>query len=137
MKIDDSPRAAILAHARRSGDIECCGMLVGTDDRILQAVPATNLLASSVAFLIDPADHIAARRQARQSGLEVVGFYHSHPKSPPRPSARDVAEAAYEAAIHVIAGIEEGLMTLRAFSIRGGEVEEVPLEAGKPGTFEL
>lgn len=121
-------RQAILEHASRSGEVECCGILLGTSSTIVQALPATNLLASPVAFLIDPADHFAARRLARQAALDVVGFYHSHPRSAPRPSPRDVAEAAYDEAVYLIVGLEAGQRTLRAFRIRQAKAEEIVLQ---------
>ena len=56
-------------------------------------------------FLIDPKDHIDARRRARAQGLDVVGFYHSHPHSPPDPSSSDEAEASYPDHLYLIVGL--------------------------------
>ena len=88
--------AEVAAHARASSPQECCGLLLGTANEIVDAVPAANLADDpSRNFLIDPKAHIDARRAARERGLAIVGFYHSHPRSAPVPSAKDLAGASY------------------------------------------
>ena len=75
---------------------------------------------SPTRFLIDPKDHIDARRAARGRGLEVLGFYHSHPHSPAWPSPTDVAEAAYPDAVHLIVSLDGGVADARLFRIERG-----------------
>ena len=100
-------RDAVIDHARRTLPNECCGLLIGgragTDTRITRAWPARNLRRSPTRYLIDPADHFAAIRAARGAGLAVVGAYHSHPASPPSPSATDTREADDTAHVYLIA----------------------------------
>ncbi len=127
----------ILAHARDEAPNECCGLLLGQDERVVAAWRARNLEASPTRFLIDPADHIAARRAGRARGLDVVGFYHSHPRSPAVPSARDVAEASYPDAIHVIAGWRGHEPEVRAFRVANGIVEERPLSVERSGSLRV
>lgn len=127
--LDPGVAQSVFAHARDAGPNECCGILLGRGHHVAALHRAANLHVSPTAFLIDPADHIAARRLARQAGLDVVGFYHSHPASAPVPSPRDIAEASYEEAIHLIAGIERQREVLRAFTIRGGSVEELAIRS--------
>jgi proteasome lid subunit RPN8/RPN11 len=83
----------MLAHARQEAPRECCGLLIGEGEAVVRSVRARNLDAKAVRYLIDPEDHFAAIRGAREAGLEVVGAYHSHPSSAPVPSATDIAEA--------------------------------------------
>jgi proteasome lid subunit RPN8/RPN11 len=100
-------RESIVAHARDSAPVECCGMLLGRGDEIVDIVRARNIAGDpQTRFLIDPADHFAARRLARARGLEVVGFYHSHPASPPEPSPRDVAEFSYPDHLYAIVSLQ-------------------------------
>ena len=95
-----------VAHARDEAPNECCGLLLGRDGEIVEIVRARNIAdAPATRFLIDPADHFAALRRARQTGLEVVGFYHSHPASPPEPSARDRAEFSYPDHLYAIVSL--------------------------------
>ena len=68
-------------------------------------------------FLIDPKDHIDARRIARGRGLDVIGFYHSHPHSDPYPSPTDLAEAAYGDTVSVIVSLKEKAPRIRAFMV--------------------
>lgn len=102
------PRAVrddIVAHAREAAPAECCGLLVGTSDAIVIAVPAANLSEDPARYFIDPRDHIRARRDARASGRDVIGFYHSHPYSDARPSPTDLAEASYPGSLYLIVGL--------------------------------
>lgn len=94
--------AELDAHARAERPNECCGLLLGRDDRVTRSVRTRNLRASPTRYLIDPQDHFAAIRAARREGLRVVGAYHSHPASPPVPSMTDLAEAIDRELVYVI-----------------------------------
>jgi proteasome lid subunit RPN8/RPN11 len=96
---------AAIAHARETAPAECCGMLLGTPDVVMEARPARNLATDPNRFLIDPKDHIDARREARARALDVVGFYHSHPHSAAVPSQTDLAEASYPDHLYLIVGL--------------------------------
>jgi proteasome lid subunit RPN8/RPN11 len=102
-------------------------MLIGRNASIEEAVKARNIAASPTRFLIDPKDHIDARRAARSRGLEVLGFYHSHPHSRAWPSPTDVSEADYPDAVHLIVGLSGGSADARLFRIASGSVIELPL----------
>lgn len=91
--IDAAVITDMLAHARAEAPRECCGLLVGKEDSVVRSVRARNLDAMATRYLVDPEDHFAAIRAARENGLEVVGAYHSHPTSAAVPSATDIAEA--------------------------------------------
>ena len=103
-------------------------MLLGDEDAIIEAVAARNIATDPNRFLIDPRDHIEARRSGRTHGLAVVGFYHSHPHSPPVPSATDRAEASYPDLVHLIVSLRQEPPETRAFTMTGEDVENVPLE---------
>jgi len=124
----------MVAHARAEQPAECCGVLIGADGRIDHALPARNLAGAAdganpaTRYLIDPHDHIAARREARQRGLTVVGFYHSHPSSRAWPSPTDIAEANYAEALYVIVSLARDPADVRGFRIEEGRVVEVTLE---------
>jgi proteasome lid subunit RPN8/RPN11 len=119
--------AAIVGHAEEAQPAECCGVLVGSEHAILESCRAQNLAQDPNRFLIDPRDHIEARRTARDRGLEVVGFYHSHPRSAPYPSPTDVAEATYPECVHLIVTLSPELPAARLFSIAGDRVDELTL----------
>ena len=119
--------AAIVAHARSAAPDECCGLLLGTADTISEARPARNIAADvRRRYLIDPVDHLAAIREARQRSLEVVGAYHSHPRSGAMPSATDAAEA-FGAFLFVIVGLQAEPPEIRAWTWEEGNFTAVPL----------
>ena len=80
-------------------------MLLGSHQQIVETVRARNLSEDPNRFEIDPRDHIAARRDARTRGLDVVGFYHSHPHSGAQPSDTDIAEATYDGCLYLIVSL--------------------------------
>jgi proteasome lid subunit RPN8/RPN11 len=99
---------AIFGHAREALPGECCGLLVGTDDRVLEAVPIRNNAVDPSRYQLDPQAHIEARRAARRRGLDVIGFYHSHPRGVAEPSATDLAEATYPDQVYLIVSVRDG-----------------------------
>ena len=129
VQMDREAYVAILDHAHRSLPDECCGLLIGVAGgpcvRVTRAWPARNLRQSPTRYLIDPADHFAAIRTARRAGLAVVGAYHSHPASPPSPSATDVREADDGGLLYVIASPDSG--EVRAYRLDGGRLARVEL----------
>ncbi len=112
------PRAALEAirgHGERDYPNECCGLLLGSADggaarEVREAQPLRNANTASPRnrFDFDPAEHLAAQRAARERGLEVIGFYHSHPDHPARPSQFDLDHAAWPGYSYVIVSIRQG-----------------------------
>jgi proteasome lid subunit RPN8/RPN11 len=87
--------ASLRAEAAKAAPLECCGILLGRDGRITRIRPAANVHPDPARhFEIDPAVLIAAHREARAGGPELVGYYHSHPAGHPRPSATDCEHAS-------------------------------------------
>lgn len=117
---------AIVAHARREQPAECCGLLIGAGLAVSEAVAARNRAAAPTRFLIDPKDHIDARRDAHRRGLEVVGFYHSHPHSEPQPSETDRAEAGYRDHLYLIVSLTAEPPAARLFRLDPDTFVEVP-----------
>jgi len=83
--------------------MECCGVLIGRENEILEGVRSPNRADDPRRrFLLDPAIHLQAIRCARSLGLAVIGFYHSHPASEPRPSQTDLECATYTDHLYLI-----------------------------------
>lgn len=59
-------------------------------------------------FLIDPLDQLRVEKGARARGLEVLGYYHSHPDHPARPSIYD-RDHAWPWYSYVIVAVERGV----------------------------
>ena len=81
------------------------------------------------AFFVDPKDHIDARREGRRRGLDVIGFYHSHPHSLAVPSDTDRAEMAYPDHLCVILGLTTDPEQVRAFQFEDGSFQEASLRS--------
>lgn len=116
-------------HAEADYPAECCGILLGLADGgskvITEIAPVANLrfdpaLAQDVIpldnpniesernrFLIDPKEQLRVEKEARARGLTVVGYYHSHPDHPARPSGYD-RDHAWPWYSYVIVSVEAG-----------------------------
>ena len=102
--------ATLLEEAARAHPRECCGLLLGQQQRIALAQPAANVhLDPERHFEIDPKALIAAHRAARAGGLDLLGYYHSHPNGRATPSSTDAAQASGDGRIWAI--IAQGEVT--------------------------
>jgi proteasome lid subunit RPN8/RPN11 len=108
---------SMIDHARRDAPLECCGLLAARDGIIDGSIPTRNLQASRVAFRIDPADHFAALKRTRAEGRQIVGAYHSHPKSAAVPSRTDLEEAHYEEFLYVIVSLAAQTPDVRGYHL--------------------
>ena len=127
---------AIAAHARAEQPLECCGLLIAASDLIIEAVATPNLAADpDRRFEIPPIEQIRQMRRCRTLTAEtgqrhdVVGAYHSHPRSAPAPSATDLQEAFGEF-LYLIAGpvADAGEIEIRAYRLKRGVFESITLE---------
>jgi len=114
---------------------EGCGVLVGTftDERadIVAVTHGRNLNTerSRDRYLLDPADIVEADREARARGLDIVGFWHSHPDHPARPSQFDTDHAWTDYVYIICNTTQEGTGDINAFSLLGdgSPFEPLPL----------
>jgi proteasome lid subunit RPN8/RPN11 len=96
------------AHGEETYPNECCGILLGHVDgdslRVTQLLRAGNTRTDSAhnRYHISPVELVKAQREARQQGLDIVGFYHSHPDHPAMWSSTDFAEAHWFGCAYVI-----------------------------------
>src|SRR5437867_3869268 len=100
---------AIRAHGEETYPHECCGALVGDGDRALEtvALPNTTEEGPRRRFLVRPSDYRLAEQRGRELGGELLGFYHSHPDHPARPSQYDL-EHAWPTFAYVIVSVASG-----------------------------
>jgi proteasome lid subunit RPN8/RPN11 len=119
----------LLASARRQPQLECCGLLAGRDGLVSLILPARNALASATAFEIAPRELFALFRRIRAEGLELLGIYHSHPRSENAPSPRDIAGAFYPSVTYfILSPLLDAPQPVRAFRICDGNVSELTLQ---------
>ncbi len=120
---------AIREHGSADYPNECCGILLGHADGarkvVREVIPLKNLRLSPARaqellplespgresgrnrFLIDPLEQLQVERGARKRSLDVLGYYHSHPDAPARPSDYD-REHAWPWYSYVIVSVEKG-----------------------------
>ena len=104
-----------MAEIRREGEraypAECCGVLAGRpgeNREVIRFMPVVNRRTDDPhRYLISPDDLRRAEAEVREAGLEVLGFYHSHPDHPAVPSAFD-AEHAWPWYSYIIVRVDRG-----------------------------
>jgi proteasome lid subunit RPN8/RPN11 len=140
------PRAvydAIRAHGEETYPHECCGVLLSSADsspderRISAAVRTANTRTDSAhdRYEIAPADLVRIEREARCQGLEIAGFYHSHPDHPAQWSPTDLAGAHWLGSSYVITTVDRGKAAeTRSFLLAGSSEESKRFE---PETIEV
>ena len=99
----------IRRHGAETYPHECCGALYGRDGVVSStlALPNTTEEGPRRRFLVRPQDYREAERQASSRGLELLGFYHSHPDHPARPSQYDL-DHAWPFFSYVIVSVRNG-----------------------------
>jgi proteasome lid subunit RPN8/RPN11 len=129
LRLSQSQSDQIRQHSAREYPNECCGILLGRadgeDKEVREVVPLKNLRQDAAEaekllplespelesernrFLIDPRDQIRVEKEARAKSLDVVGYYHSHPDHPARPSNYD-REHAWPWYSYVIVSVQRG-----------------------------
>ena len=100
---------AIRAHGQETYPHECCGALVGKGEIVttVVALPNTTEEGPRRRFLVRPSDYRQAERRATEMGGELLGFYHSHPDHPSRPSQYDL-DHAWPTFAYVIVSVASG-----------------------------
>ena len=86
---------AIRQHGVETYPNECCGALYGSKGRVIAtyALPNTTEEGPRRRFMVSPRDYRAAEAKASELGGDLLGFYHSHPDHPARPSQYDLDHA--------------------------------------------
>lgn len=109
----------IFAHANDAKPNECCGLLGGRNSEVSSTYPLLNVAETPhLAYEAAPENLFAAQREMRERGEQLLGIYHSHPRSAePTPSQTDVRLAYYPQAVYFIIGFGDGRPLMRAFRI--------------------
>lgn len=128
LSIPENIVAELRAAARAHAPLETCGLLAGTADRVTKFYPLTNADAAPEHFSMVPAEQFAAIKDMRRNGARMLAIWHSHPASPARMSAEDLRLALTPGVAYVITSLAvPEAVALRAFGVREGVPEEIPL----------
>lgn len=129
LRITEGHIGAIREHGAREYPNECCGIVLGSEvdgvKQVRELAPVRNLRhepsraqeilplaepgkeSERNRFLMDPKELARVQVDARARGLDIIGYYHSHPDHPARPSEYD-REHAWPWVSYVIIRIEDG-----------------------------
>jgi proteasome lid subunit RPN8/RPN11 len=115
LRLNEQVYHAIRRHGEETYPHECCGVLLGRSvdgaNEVDEAVRAGNTRTDSAhnRYNIAPQELVRIQRQGRERGLDIVGFYHSHPDHPAQWSKTDFAEAHWLGCSYVITAVEKGV----------------------------
>lgn len=123
---------AVYAHARRGAPYEVCGLLAGRTEGDAHAIERVFEVRNAHPrpigeYQLDPAEHLRLTLHVEDElGLDVLGFYHSHPAGPARFSATDAARATWPGASYLLVYLKphEGHLSARWDAGRGRFIEE-------------
>lgn len=103
---------------------EACGLIAGTEGKEGREIKKVYFLEnkdhSPEHFTLDPADQMAAIKDARALGYKVFGNWHSHPESPSRPSEEDIKLAYDSKSSYLILSLMAKYPVLNSFHIENG-----------------
>jgi proteasome lid subunit RPN8/RPN11 len=124
--LNEQHRSEMRRHGERDYPFECCGLMLGQFESnghkiVVETYPISNAReeeAKRNRFLIRPEELMRGEKYAREKGLEVVGFYHSHPDEPAVPSKYDL-EHAWPTYSYIVVSVEKG----QAVDLRSWEME--------------
>ncbi|HSR24361.1 MAG TPA: M67 family metallopeptidase [Candidatus Eisenbacteria bacterium] len=121
-------------HAGEGYPYEICGILMAArgSDLVTQTRRVRNTVVERARdrYEMDPRDQIRIQRECDENGLEIVGYYHSHPDHPAQASVTD-ATRSWAGPVYVIVSCVKGrAVAQNAFVARrdGGPMHAVPLE---------
>lgn len=110
---------------------EACGLLAGRDGRVERVYEMKNTDASPSTFLMEPEEQLKVMKEIRNSGIQMIGIYHSHVASQAYPSAHDVELAFYPEASYAIISLESKKNpVIRSFRIQEGKINEEDVRIG-------
>jgi proteasome lid subunit RPN8/RPN11 len=114
LRLDEALADAIRVHGAETYPHECCGALIGRFEDgahvVTSLVPLPNTTEEGPRrrFLVRPVDYRVAENRAAELGRQLLGFYHSHPDHPARPSQYDL-DHAWPTFAYVIVSVQRGV----------------------------
>jgi [CysO sulfur-carrier protein]-S-L-cysteine hydrolase len=116
----------MIAHAIELNPIECCGYLAGVDSEVKEIYRMANIDAAQDHFTFDPKEQFSVMKQARQSKIQLMCVYHSHPESPARLSQEDLRLLKDPNMVYIIVSLLQP-QTVKAYRVVNEVVSELEL----------
>ena len=130
LKLNGQIYGAIRRHGEETYPHECCGVLLGRSagdaNEVEDAIRAGNTRTDSAhnRYNIAPQELVKIQRIGRERGLDIVGFYHSHPDHPAQWSQTDFSEAHWLGCSYVITAVAKGVAQQTNSFLLTGSTEE-------------
>ncbi|MGH3090447.1 MAG: M67 family metallopeptidase [Rubrobacteraceae bacterium] len=130
IEVSDRLLVEIAARAREDSPNEICGWLAGKGEKARKVYPVPNMAEDDrqTRFEMEPEAQLAAMREIRDLGLDLVGTYHSHPRSSAYPSEKDGELALYPDLAHLIVSLAGDEPEFRCWRITEKSVVELEVE---------
>ena len=128
--------ARIIDHCLTGYPHEACGILGGRDGRVEKIYCMTNVRSGPASYEMDPEEQFRVMKDIRETGLAMVGMFHSHPGGHAYPSSVDVEKAYwpgtglpnYPSAVYLIVSLlDRASPVAEGYLIEEGKVREIPL----------
>ena len=119
----------ILTHAQQHEHTESCGLISAADGDPAHYYAVKNIAADpATRFEMEPKQQIAAMKHMREHGEELLAIVHSHPESPPVPSATDIQQAGYPDSYYIIVSLNtKGVLEMRGYRFADTKMQPVEL----------
>ena len=122
----------MVAHCLDDAPLEACGLLAGAAPAEGPATatrhfPATNASGSARVYTVEPRDMLRADRAAEDSGLTILGVYHSHTHTDAYPSPTDVDAAPDPGWHYVLVSLRDVEPSVRSYRVVDRRIEEEPV----------
>jgi proteasome lid subunit RPN8/RPN11 len=118
----------MLAHLQAHYPLEACGIIAGTGNQTIHLYAIDNVLASPVAYEMDPQQQLQAMLDLEAHGWEMVAIFHSHPAGPEIPSPTDIAQSYYPECVYMIVSLlDKEKPVVRGFRIENSRYHEIKL----------
>ncbi|HXM57396.1 MAG TPA: M67 family metallopeptidase [Candidatus Dormibacteraeota bacterium] len=134
MKISQQALREVHEHAGEGYPNEICGILIATrgSDVVTQSRRVRNTVTDRARdrYEMDPRDQIRIQRECDERGLEILGYYHSHPDHPAMASVTDATRSWAGPTYVIVSCVKGKAVTQNAFVAErdGGPMHQVALE---------
>ena len=134
MRITRQALDEVYQHAGEGYPNEICGILVATrgSDLITQSRRVRNTVVERARdrYEMDPRDQIRVQRECDEHGLEILGYYHTHPDHPAMASVTDAVRSWAGPVYMIVSCVKGQPVAQNAFVAErdGGPMRQVPLE---------
>ncbi len=139
LRLSEEVFRRMIFYSEKGYPYEICGALLGKEEEsirsIQEIIPLTNSREEQkeTRYLISPDSVFLAEKQAEEKGIELLGFYHSHPDHPAEPSTYD-KEHAFPWYSYLILSVYQGkFQDITAWRLKDDRSEflQIPLPERK------